>query len=519
MSAAASSVARPASRVDPNAVLAVVAVAQFMVILDASVVNVALPTIKRDVGFSEQGLSWILNAYTLMFGGFLLLGGRLADRLGRRRLFVAGIALFSSASLICGVSQSEGMLLVARGLQGLGGAMVSPAALSIILTTFAEGTERNRALAVWGAIAGAGGAVGLLLGGAIVQALSWRWIFFINVPIGAVVVALAPRIVPESRSESATGAGYDVEGAVAITLGTMALVFTLIKADSWGWTSGRTLAGLVVAAVLIVAFVVIERRHEDPLVPLRIFSNRSLAASDATMLVVAAALFGVFFFCTLYLQQVLGFSALKTGIAYLPLSLSLIGAFALASRFVDRFTPKPVLVAGLLVSTAGFVLLTRVVGHGDYASHVLPAMIVLGVGLGLSFVPITIAATSGVAAGDSGLASGLLNTTQQVGGSLGLAILSSVSTSRSTSALHAGSPLPAALTHGFKGAFTVAAVLCAAGVGVAMALLPRRRRESEDAHVEAIAMSFARCPGAPYCGHLAGLVALGRRLRAAGARP
>jgi EmrB/QacA subfamily drug resistance transporter len=294
-------------------VLAVVAVAQFMVVLDATVVNVALPTIKRDVGFSEQSLSWVLNAYTLMFGGFLMLGGRLADRLGRRRLFMAGIALFSGASLICGLSQSEAMLLVARGLQGLGGALVSPAALSILLTTFAEGTERNRALAVWGAIAGAGGAVGLLLGGVIVEVLSWRWVFFINVPIGAVVLALAPRIVPESRSESPAGAGYDAQGAITITLGTMALVFTLIKAGSWGWTSGRTLAGFAIAIVLIAAFVVIERRHEDPLIPLRIFSNRSLAASDATMLVVAAALFGVFYFLTLYLQQVLGFSALKTG--------------------------------------------------------------------------------------------------------------------------------------------------------------------------------------------------------------
>src|SRR6202011_2320541 len=244
--------------------------------------------------------------------------------------------------------------------------------------------------------------------------------------------------------------------AVTITLGTMALVFTLIKADSWGWTSGRTLAGFAIAIALIAGFVVIERRHADPLIPLRIFSNRSLAASDATMLVVAAALFGVFYFLTLYLQQVLGFSALKTGIAYLPLTLTLVGASALASRFVDRFTPKPVLVAGLLVSTAGFVLLTRIVGHGDYASHVLPAIILLGAGLGMSFVPITIAATNGVAAGDSGLASGLLNTTQQVGGSLGLAILSSVSTSRTTSALHAGQSLPAALTHGFTGAFVVA---------------------------------------------------------------
>jgi EmrB/QacA subfamily drug resistance transporter len=517
--AAAPSVPRPVSGVDANAVLALIAVAQFMVILDATIVNVALPTIKVDVGFSEQSLSWVLNAYTLMFGGFLLLGGRLADRLGRRRLFVAGIVVFSGASLICGISQSEGMLLVARGLQGLGGAMVSPAALSIILTTFAEGPERNRALAVWGAIAGAGGAIGLLLGGVIVEVLTWRWVFFVNVPIGAVVLALTPRIVPESRSESASKGGYDVEGAVAITLGTIALVFTLIKAESWGWTSVRTLVGFAIAAVLIVAFVQIERRHRDPLVPLRIFTNRSLAASDATMLLVAAALFGMFFFCTLYLQQVLGYSALKTGIAYLPLSLTLIGASALASRLVDRFTPKPVLVTGLLVSTAGFVLLTRVTGHGDYTSHVLPAMIVIGAGLGLSFVPITIAATNGVASGDSGLASGLLNTTQQVGGSLGLAILSSVSTSRSTSALQGGSALPVALTDGFKGAFVVAAVLCAIGVVLAVALLPRRRREAKDEHVEAIALSFARCPGAPYCGHLARVVAFGRRMRGALARP
>lgn len=330
---------------------------------------------------------------------------------------------------------------------------------------------------------------------------------------------LAPRILEESRSASAARGGYDVQGAVAITLGTIALVFTLIKADSWGWTSGRTLVGFVIAAVLIAAFVAIERRHPDPLVPLRIFSNRSLAASDVTMLVVAAALFGMFFFCTLYLQQVLGFSALKTGVSYLPLTVTLIGASALASRFVDRFTPKPVLVAGLLVATVGFLLLTRITGHGDYTSHVLPSMVVLGAGLGMSFVPITIAATNGVAAGDSGLASGLLNTTQQVGGSLGLAILSSVSTSRITSALHAGSSLQVALTHGFKGAFVVAAGLCALGVAVALALLPRPRREARDGHLETMLMSFARCPGAPYCGHLARVVAFGRRLRGAAARP
>src|SRR3954471_11052777 len=496
------SIAQPSSRVNPGAVLAVVAVAQFMVILDATIVNVALPTIKVDVGFSEQSLSWVLNAYTLIFGGFLLLGGRAADRLGRRRLLMAGIAVFSGASLLCGVSQSEGALLVARGLQGLGGAMLSPAALSIILTTFAEGKERNRALSVWGAIAGAGGAAGLLLGGVIVQALSWRWVFFINVPIGAIVLALAPRIVPESRSESATRGGYDVEGAVAITLGTMALVFTLIKAESWGWTSGRTVAGFAVSVALIAGFVLIERRHENPLVPLRIFSNRSLAASDATMLVVAAALFGVFFFCTLYLQQVLGYNALKTGIAYLPWTLTTITASTLASRVVDRFTPKPVLLCGLLTSTVGFLLLTRLSGSDDYASHVLPAMIVLGAGLGMSFVPITISATNGVAPGDSGLASGLLNTTQQVGGSLGLAILTTVSATRTTNALDAGSPLPAALTHGFTGAFIVAAALCAVGAVVAIALLPSRPRRPEDENTETLALSSTRCPGAPSYGHL-----------------
>jgi EmrB/QacA subfamily drug resistance transporter len=504
---------RSASRVNATAVLAVVAIAQFMVILDSTVVNVALPTIRTDLGFSEQNLSWVLNAYTLMFGGFLLLGGRAADRLGRRRLFVAGIALFSGASLICGLSQSEAMLLIARGAQGLGGAMVSPAALSIVLTTFAEGPERNRALGIWGAIAGAGGAIGVLLGGVIVQAISWRWVFFINVPIGAAVLTLTPRIVPESRSGAAANRRYDVGGAIAITLGTIALVFTLIKAESWGWGSGKTIAGFAIAALLIAAFVTIEQRHSDPLVPLRIFSNRSLAASDVTMLLVAAGLFGMFYFCTLYLQQVLGFSALKTGVSYLPFSLTLIAASTGASRLVDRFSPKAILVTGLLISTAGFIFITQVSGHGDYASHVLPAFLILAVGLGLSFVPITISATTGVSPEDSGLASGLLNTTQQVGGSLGLAILSTVSTARLTNALHGGAALPAALTHGFEGAFIVAAILCAAAAVLALVLLPGRKREAGNEEAEAVAFSFARCPGAPYCGPLARLAGFGRRIR------
>ena len=510
--AAARAVPRPASGVDANAVLALIAVAQFMVVLDATIVNVALPTIKGELGFYEQSLSWVLNAYTLIFGGFLLLGGRAADRLGRRRLFMAGIALFSAASLACGASQSEGTLLVARGVQGLGGAMVSPAALSIILTTFAEGPARNRALAVWGAIAGVGGAIGLLLGGVLVEVLTWRWVFFINVPIGAAVLALTPRVIAESRAE-VRSRGYDVEGAAAITLGTTALVFTLIKAESWGWGSARNLAGFAVAAALIAAFIWIERRQDDPLVPLRIFKNRSLAAADVTFLLLAAALFGMFYFCTLYLQQVLGYSALKTGVAYLPFSVTLIGASAAASRLVDRFTPKPVVVAGVVLTAAGFLFLTGVSGHGDYASHVLPAITIIGAGLGLSFVGVTIAATTGVAPAESGLASGLLNTTLQVGGSLGLAILSSVSTSRITSALDSGSSLTAALTHGFKGAFVVAAVLCAISLVVALVFMPGRRPRAEDEQAETVALSSIRCPGAPYCGHLARLVAFGRRIR------
>lgn len=497
----------------PALALVVIAAAQLMVVLDGTIVNIALPSIQTDLAVPVSSLAWIVNAYALAFGGLLLLGGKSGDLYGRRRMFRIGVVLFIVASGLGGFATNEAWLIGARVVQGIGGAIAAPTALSLIAVNFQEGTARNRAMGVYAAMAGVGATVGLLLGGVLTDYLSWRWVFFVNVPIGVVVLALAPRIIPESSSQSVAKSSYDVQGAVAITLGTMALVFTLIKADSWGWTSTRTIAGFVVAAVLIVAFVVIERGHDDPLVPLRIFSNRSLSASDATMLLVVAALFGMFFFVTLYLQQVLRYSALKTGVAYLPLSLTLIGASGVASQFVERFTPKPILVAGLLIATGGFVLLTSVSGHGDYASHVLPAMIILGVGFGMSFVPITIAATSGVAPGDSGLASGLLNTTQQVGGSLGLAILSSVSTSRTTSALHAGQSLPAALTHGFTGAFVVAGILCVLGAVVAITLLPSRHRATADEDVEMVALSFAGCPGAPYCGHLARVVAFGRRVR------
>ncbi|MDQ1696715.1 MAG: hypothetical protein QOJ03_2068 [Frankiaceae bacterium] len=518
-SAGSAAVGTPATatttRVDTNVILILVAVAQFMIVLDSTIVNVALPTIQRDVGFSQQSLVWVLNAYILIFGGFLLLGGRLADRLGRRRLFMTGTALFAGASLVCGLSQSEATLLVARGVQGLGGALVSPAALSIILTNFAEGPERNRALAVWGAIAGAGGAVGLLLGGVIVEALSWRWVFFVNVPVGALLLAQSRRRIPESRSES-SAPGYDIGGAIAITLGTVALVFTLIKANTWGWGSGRTVGGLVAAALLVSAFLLIERTQKNPLVPLRIFSARSLTAAAVTSLLLAASLFGVIFFITLYLQQVLDFSPLKTGVAYMPMSVSIIGSSTIASRMVDRYSPKPVLMGGLVVATAGLLLLTRISGHSDYGEHVLPAMIVMGIGLGMSFVPVTIAGTNGVAPQDSGLASGLLNTALQVGGALGLAILTSVSTPRTNDALDGGSSVGAALTHGFKGGFVAAACMCLLGLIVALAFLPGRTQRTADREAELTALSSSRSPCAPNCGYLARVVSAARRLRHVG---
>jgi EmrB/QacA subfamily drug resistance transporter len=501
--------------VNPNAVLGIVAIAQFMIVLDATIVNVALPTIERDLGFSQRNLLWVVNAYTLVFGGFLLLGGRLADQLGRRRLFMTGTALFSGASLVCGLSQSDAMLLAARGVQGLGGALVSPAALSIVLTTFDEGTARNRALAVWGAIAGAGGAVGLILGGVLVETLSWRWVFLVNVPVGALLLAISRRRIPESRS-SGTAAGYDVGGAVAITLGTTSLVYVLIKADTWGWGTARTLGGLGISALLITAFVAIERRHSNPLVPLRIFSNRSLSTGGATLMLIAASLVGVIFFCTLYLQQVLGYSALQTGLAFLPTSVVIIASSAAASQIADRYSPKPVLVSGLLVSTVGLLLLTRMSGDDDYASHVLPALVVLGIGLGLSFVPATIAGTNGVAPQDSGLASGLLNTMQQVGGALGLAVLSSVANPRITDALQSGSPLPDALTHGFKGAFVVAASLCALGAVVALIGLPGRVRKTTDRESELTAFSCFPCPTPSQGTHLARLASADRGIEQPG---
>ena len=448
--------------------LAVLAVAQFMVVLDASIVNVALPSIQRDLGFSESGLQWVVNAYTLMFGGFLLLGGRAADLFGRRRVFMIGLIVFSAASLVGGFATSSGWLIVARGAQGLGAAIVSPAALSIVTTTFTEGAERNKALGIWGALAGAGGAVGVLMGGMLTEWAGWEWVLFVNVPIGLAAAFAAPRFVRESRTQERTS--MDVAGAVSVTAGLVVLVYALVDANDAGWGSLQTIGLLALAVALIVAFVAIELRTKHPIMPLTIFRNRNVASADAVALLVGASLFSMFFFISLYVQQVLGFSALKAGLSYLPLSAAIITSAGVASQLVTKIGPKPVLASGMMFTTLGLLLFTRISADGSYTGDVLIPSVIVAVGLGLSFVSLTITAVSGVSHGEAGLASGLLNTAQQVGGALGLAVLLSVATSKI-----AGAHDPASLTEGFQRAFAVGAGFAAIGVVLALLAVPRVR--------------------------------------------
>jgi EmrB/QacA subfamily drug resistance transporter len=459
-------------------VLVVVCLAQFMVVLDATIVNVALPSIQRGLHFSNANLQWVINSYTLMFGGFLLLGGRAADLFGRRRLFIIGTALFSIASLINGLASSSEMLIVGRGLQGLGGAMVSPAALSIITTTFAEGTDRTKALGVWSAIAAGGAAIGLLLGGVLTSALSWEWCFFVNVPVGAASILLALRLVPESLAEKRPDT-VDAAGAVSVTAGLVILVYAIVKAQQFGWTSARTLGLLAVAAALLVAFVVIERRSKAPLVRLGIFRNRSLTGSNVTMLLVIAGMFAMFFFVTLYVQQVLGYGPLKAGVSFLPVTAGIMVGAALAQKGISILGPRLQTVVGIAFAAVGMFVLTGMPWHGSYASDVLPGLLLIALGMGMTFVPITLMATTGVSGNDSGLASGLLNTSQQVGGALGRAILSTVAFNHTGDAIkglgHAPSATEraAALVGGYTTAFTVAAFLMAAGAVLIMVLIRR----------------------------------------------
>jgi len=457
--------------------LAVVVAAQFMVVLDVAIVNVALPSIKDDLHFSQEGLQWVITAYSIFFGGVLLLGGRLADLLGRRRLFMAGLVLFTVSSLLDGLAWSEGSLILFRSLQGLGAALLSPAALSILTTTFKEGRERNLALGIWGAASGSGGAAGVLLGGALTSGLSWSWIFFINVPVGALVLAVSPLLLRESRAELAHR-HFDITGATSITGGLMLLVYGLTRASQHGWGTWETITLLTAAGVLIAAFFAIEQRSKAPLLPLRIFRLRTLTASNVAGLLMGGAIFSQFFLLTLYMQQVLHYSALKTGVAYIGLTLTIIAFSAVGQALVTRFGVRPVLPTGLVLSTVALVLFARLPVHGHYWVDLFPAFLISGLGLALAFVPMSIGALTGVGEADAGVASGLINTTQQIGGAVGVAVATTIATTYTSHYVsdHAGATAfgGAALTHGFEIAFYVLAGLAAAGALLSAVLVEGR---------------------------------------------
>ena len=452
-------------------VLAVVCVAQFMVVLDISIVNVALPDMQRDLHMSQNGLAWVLNAYTLSFAGFLLLGGRAADLWGRRRLFLIGVALFSLTSLLGGLAQSGGDLIAARGLQGLGGAVLSPATLTILTTTFVEPRARARALGIWSAVAGAGGATGVLAGGVLTDLLSWRWILFINVPIGLLVLAVARIAISESRGEGDRPT-LDWAGALTVTAGLVALTYGIVSTDSHAWGSPLVLTFLIVGAVLVAGFGWVESRHRHPLVPLRIFRSRALTGANLIMILIGAVMFALFFFLSQYLQDVKGYSPLRTGFAFLPMPLAIIVGTQLSSRLVDRVGSRPLLAIGPLISAGGLLLLSRLHATSSYWLHIgLPGALIT-FGIGMSFVPVTLSATTGVDRRDAGLASGLINTTRQIGGSVGLAALLTIAASRSHAL--AGSGVAVAQTAGYTRSFAVSAVLLLIAAAVALLVLPAR---------------------------------------------
>src|SRR5438067_3079558 len=473
------------SATNPWVVLVLICLAQFMVVLDATIVNVALPSIQRDLHLSEGSLQWIVNAYTLVFGGFLLLGGRAGDLLGRKRLFLLGLVIFTGASLLDGLASSEAMLVGSRALQGLGAALISPAALSIISTTFTEGAERARALGVWAAIAIGGAAVGLILGGVLTQYFSWPWIFFVNVPVGVIGFLLSLRLIPESR-DALAHRSYDLAGAVTVTGGLMALVYAIVDAQSAGWGSAKTLGFFGLAAVLLTTFVAIELRAKSPLVRLSIFRIRSLLTANVAMFLAMSGMFAMFFFNTLYIQRVLGYGPLKAGLAFLPFTAGIRISAGIASEFAPRLGVRPVAAVGMLLTAAGLVLLTLLPVHGPYAANVLPSILLSSLGLGAVFMPLTLIATTGLDDDDQGLASGLFNTSQQVGGALGLAVLSTLAASETSSA--GGSPAHA-LVVGFHWAFAAGAVVMVAALAVMIALLRRRhvaRIEQQAASGEAV---------------------------------
>src|SRR4051794_35844613 len=450
-----------------------------MVVLDIAIVNVALPSIQVDLGFSQESLQWVISAYALVFGGFLLLGGRAADLLGRRRVFIGGLAVFTVGSLLAGLAWSEASLIGARGIQGLGAAILSPAALSILTTTFSEGRERNVALGVWGAVGGFGAAAGVLLGGIFTDLLSWEWIFFVNIPVAITAIAVTPFLLGESRD--ATAKSFDVLGAVLVTSGLSLSVLAITKANDYGWTSATTIGLFATAAALLAGFVAVELRTKDPLMSFSIFRIKTVTGANVAGFILGTALFSMFLMLTLYMQQVLGYSAMKTGIAYLAVAGTSIVWAAVASQLVTRIGVKPVLVTGMSLLTVGLLYFTQVSVGGSYVGDLLPGFLLIAMGMSFSFVPISIAALAGIEAKDAGLASGLINTSQQIGGALGIAILSSVAVAHTESATAAGEAAPSALVSGFHAAFWVGAFVAAAGVVASIVLV--RRDELEQAPV------------------------------------
>jgi EmrB/QacA subfamily drug resistance transporter len=451
--------------------LALLCVVQFMVVLDIAIVNVALPSIKIDLGFSQSDLQWVISAYALVFGGFLLLGGRAADMLGRRRLFLGGLVVFTVASLLAGLAWSETSLIAARAFQGLGAAIIAPAALSILSTTFSEGRERNIALGAWGAVGGFGAVAGVLLGGVLTDALSWEWIFFVNVPVGLPALVVAPFLLQESRD--AAGKKFDLPGAVLVTSGLSSVVYAITRAGQDGWLAAETLAVFALSAALLVGFVVWEQRHPDPLMRFGILRIRTVSGANVAGFIMGTAMFSMFLMLTLYMQQVLGYSAMKTGVAYLAVAGTAIVWSAVAAQLVTRVGVKPVLVVGMGMLTAGLVYFTQVSVGGSYLGDLLPGFLMIGVGIGFSFVPISIAALAGIQPSEAGLASGLINTSQQIGGALGIAALSTIATSHTTDAMATGSAPPVALVDGFSAAFTVGALIAAVGLVAALTLIRR----------------------------------------------
>jgi EmrB/QacA subfamily drug resistance transporter len=461
--------------------LALLCVTQFVVVLDIAIVNVALPSIQTDLHFSQENLQWVISAYALVFGGFLLLGGRLADIIGRKRVFMAGLVIFSVGSLLCGLAWSETSLIAARALQGLGAATITPSALSILTTTFREGRERNIALGAWGAVGGFGAAAGVLMGGIITEALSWEWIFFVNVPVGIAALAISPFLLSESKD--AHGQSHDIPGAILVTSGLSMLVLAITQGYGWGWGSARTIGVFAASAVLLVAFAIWEQRERDPLVPFSIFRLQTLTAANVAGFIMGTALFSMFLMLTLYMQQVLGFSPLKTGVGYLAVAGTAVIWANFAAAAVNKVGVKPALIFGMGLLTLGLLYFTQVSVDGTYWGDLFPGFLILGIAIPFAFVPITIAALAGTKPQEAGLASGLINTSQQIGGAVGIAILSTIAVTTTDNDVSSGTAIPNALTNGFVNAFWAGAAIAFAGLLVSIFMVRGRDLQPQEVKV------------------------------------